>query len=65
MGKDGAEGAALIEQKGGRIFVQDEATSVVYGMPRVARERTQRSAEFPLGSIASALAGAVSAGARS
>lgn len=33
MGSDGARGAAQIREAGGEIFVQDEATSVVWGMP--------------------------------
>lgn len=33
MGADGARGAAHIHEAGGEIFVQDEATSVVWGMP--------------------------------
>ena len=56
MGKDGAEGAAKLEAAGGRVFVQDEATSVVYGMPRVALERTSHATQLPLDQIAAALA---------
>ena len=33
MGSDGARGAAHVHQAGGEIFVQDEPTSVVWGMP--------------------------------
>ncbi len=33
MGSDGARGAAYIHEAGGEIFVQDEASSVVWGMP--------------------------------
>lgn len=33
MGQDGARGCGVIRQAGGRVVVQDEATSVVWGMP--------------------------------
>ncbi len=33
MGSDGTRGAAHIHEAGGEIFVQDESTSVVWGMP--------------------------------
>ncbi len=33
MGQDGLRGCQLIRERGGRVVVQDEATSVVWGMP--------------------------------
>lgn len=39
MGDDGVEGLWSIRRAGGRTFAQDEATCVIYGMPRRAVER--------------------------
>ena len=33
MGSDGAKGATVLKRAGGHVVVQDEATSVVWGMP--------------------------------
>jgi len=33
MGQDGLRGCEEVADKGGRILTQDEATSVVWGMP--------------------------------
>jgi two-component system chemotaxis response regulator CheB len=38
MGQDGAEGLLNLKNKGAATIAQDEATSVVWGMPRVAVE---------------------------
>ncbi len=38
MGADGAAGLLTIRRHGGRTFAQDEATSVVFGMPKRAIE---------------------------
>lgn len=39
MGADGVEGLLALRQAGGVTLVQDEISSVVFGMPRVALER--------------------------
>lgn len=39
MGQDGATGMAALYRSGGITMVQDEASAVVYGMPRAALER--------------------------
>lgn len=38
MGDDGALGLKLMRDRGGHVLAQDEATSVVWGMPKVALE---------------------------
>ena len=38
MGSDGTDGAADIVAAGGSVIAQDEATSVVWGMPGSAAE---------------------------
>ena len=52
MGSDGVRGSQLIHEKGGQILVQDEATSVVWGMPGQVASAGQADAIIPLGSMA-------------
>jgi len=64
MGRDGAEGLLQIRRAGGATLGQDEATSVVYGMPREAQLIGAVERVLPLGAIGpaiSALAGQGSA----
>jgi len=51
MGKDGAEGITKIKSKGGVTLAQDEDTSVVYGMNRVAVEEGGIKEIVPLNGI--------------
>jgi two-component system chemotaxis response regulator CheB len=52
MGSDGTHGAADIAAAGGSVIAQDEATSVVWGMPRAVAQAGLCSAVLPLGEIA-------------
>lgn len=52
MGKDGAIGIKKIKQSGGMTYGQDEATSVVYGMPKVAFDTGGVDKQIPLEEIA-------------
>jgi len=56
MGRDGALGAKAVRQAGGVCFAQDEATCVVFGMPRAAQEAGAVNRLLPLDSIATAIA---------
>jgi two-component system, chemotaxis family, protein-glutamate methylesterase/glutaminase len=52
MGSDGMRGAAHVAAAGGSVIAQDEATSVVWGMPRAVAQAGLCSAVLPLGQIA-------------
>ncbi|MGB7179694.1 MAG: chemotaxis protein CheB, partial [Xanthobacteraceae bacterium] len=52
MGADGTHGAADIVAAGGSIIAQDEATSVVWGMPRSVAQAGLCAAVLPLDQIA-------------
>ncbi len=55
MGHDGLEGCRLIRSKGGKVIAQDQATSVVWGMPRAVVEAGLADQVLPLHSIAGEL----------
>jgi two-component system chemotaxis response regulator CheB len=55
MGADGAKGLLTMRQAGARTIVQDEATCVVYGMPREAAELGAAERILPLDQIAEAM----------
>jgi two-component system chemotaxis response regulator CheB len=56
MGQDGMEGARSIVARGGNVLAQDEATSVVWGMPGAVTKAGLAKAVLPLNDIASTLA---------
>lgn len=55
MGDDGVKGLRAVKAAGGRIIAQDEASSIVYGMPREAVRAGVVDAVVPLSGIARAL----------
>jgi two-component system chemotaxis response regulator CheB len=55
MGKDGAAGLLALRRAGAVTFAQDEASSVVFGMPKVAIELGAADRVLPLDQIAPAL----------
>jgi two-component system chemotaxis response regulator CheB len=62
MGRDGASGLLEVRRAGGTTIAQDEATSVVYGMPREAALLDAAGRILPLGEIAPALVAAAGIG---
>jgi len=55
MGDDGADGLGEMRSAGAHTIAQDEATSVVFGMPKEAIARGAAAEVLPLGRIAAAL----------
>lgn len=52
MGSDGAKGMTAIREKGGVTLAQDEATSAIFGMPRVAIMNNAVDKVLPVTSMA-------------
>lgn len=59
MGHDGADGLLAMRNAGARTLAQDEATSTVWGMPKVAWERGGAERLVPLNDIAAAILGLI------
>ena len=51
MGQDGLRGSERIREAGGQILVQDEATSVVWGMPGYVAHAGLADRVLPLGEL--------------
>lgn len=61
MGTDGAQGLKAMRDAGAETFAQDEATSVVYGMPKAAFESGAAKKVVALDNIAENIVSALSA----
>ncbi len=55
MGFDGAEGMRVLKENGADCYAQDKASSVVYGMPKVASEKGGVNKILPLNLIPEAI----------
>jgi two-component system chemotaxis response regulator CheB len=55
MGKDGAAGALAIKRADGKTFAQDQASSVIFGMPKAAIDAGAIDTVVPLADLAAQL----------
>lgn len=62
MGQDGLRGCECVREAGGQVIVQDEASSVVWGMPRAVTEAGLADQILPLSEIAGEINRRVQAG---
>lgn len=56
MGADGAKGGKVLAEAGGTVLAQDEASSVVWGMPGATAQTGMCSAVLPVDKIAAEIA---------
>ncbi len=59
MGRDGAEGLLTLRRAGHYTIAQDQASSVVYGMPKAAAELGAADSILPIDRIADRIAGEI------
>jgi len=64
MGADGVEGLLALRKAGGLTLAQDEASSIIFGMPRVALEKKAADVALPPRDLARALVRVWEKGAR-
>ena len=64
MGKDGAEGMLELRRAGAMTLGQDEESSLIYGMPRVAFERGAVMRQYSLTNMSDAILAACGAAAQ-
>ena len=62
MGSDGARGAEVVRRAGGDVLAQDEATSVVWGMPGAVTQAGLATRVLPLQQVAREIATVVGRG---
>jgi two-component system response regulator WspF len=62
MGRDGAAGLLALRRKGWHTIAQDEATSIVWSMPKAAIDAGAAREVLPIGRIAAAVIGQCMAG---
>ncbi len=55
MGHDGRDGCATLKERGARVIVQDESTSVVWGMPGAVAQAGLADAQYPLDEVGKAI----------
>jgi two-component system chemotaxis response regulator CheB len=65
MGHDGRDGCATLKERGARVIIQDEPTSVVWGMPGAVSQAGLADAQFPLDKIGKAIVDSVDGASRS
>lgn len=63
MGQDGLKGARVLTEAGGALIAQDEATSVVWGMPGAVAGAGICNAVLPLADIATTVERVMAGGA--
>jgi two-component system, chemotaxis family, protein-glutamate methylesterase/glutaminase len=62
MGRDGAQGLRAIRDAGGQSVVQDQMTSIVFGMPQAALALAGADRVVPLSEVATAISEVVARG---
>ena len=62
MGQDGLRGCEMVREAGGQIVVQDQASSVIWGMPGAVARRGLADRILPLDQLASELTTLILAG---
>ncbi len=62
MGQDGLHGCEAVRERGGQVFVQDEKSSIVWGMPGFVAEAGLADEILPLNQLAPAIVRTVRVG---